>query len=131
MLEQVGLTVNLVPIEWAQWIDQVFLHSRFRRDHHLPYRAARPRYLRPRQILFQLHSPEYTALYKKLSRGHRSRKGAVCRCSAICSASCLTDEPNIFLFALAQGWRLERQLRGLWENDPVPANDVTEVYWAD
>ncbi len=54
MLEQVGIKAKLVPIEWAQWLDQVFKQQRLRRHHHLAHRGARPRYLRARQILLQL-----------------------------------------------------------------------------
>ena len=41
------------------------------------------------------------------------------------------DEPNVFLFALAAVGVADARLRGLWENQPIPANDVTGVSWAE
>ena len=41
------------------------------------------------------------------------------------------DEPNVFLFALAKVGVANAKVKGLWENDPVPANDVTGVSWAE
>jgi peptide/nickel transport system substrate-binding protein len=37
----------------------------------------------------------------------------------------------VFLFALAKVGVANAKLRGLWENDPIPANDLTDVSWAE
>ena len=41
------------------------------------------------------------------------------------------DYVNVFLFQLAKTGVADARLRGLWVNAPVPANDLTGVYWAE
>jgi peptide/nickel transport system substrate-binding protein len=129
MLEQVGLHVTMVPIEWAQWIDQVFLHSQFdatiishTEAHDLDI-YARPKYY------FNYRSPEYDALYAKYlattdPKAQLALLGDLQRKLA-------ADEPNVFMFALPMIGVWNAKLRGLWENNPVPANDVSDVSWAE
>ena len=129
MLEQVGIKAKLVPIEWAQWLDQVFKRSDFDAtiiSHTEPRDLdiyARDKYY------FNYHSPAYKALYQKFIEavdpkpqldliGQLQKKLA-------------DDEPNVFLFALAKVGVWNAKLRGLWENDPIPANVVTGVSWAE
>jgi peptide/nickel transport system substrate-binding protein len=39
------------------------------------------------------------------------------------------DSVNVFLFQLAKHGVWNADVKGLWENSPVQANDLTEVYW--
>ena len=39
------------------------------------------------------------------------------------------DGVNVFLFQLPKAGVWRAGLTGLWENSPVPANDVTAVSW--
>jgi peptide/nickel transport system substrate-binding protein len=39
------------------------------------------------------------------------------------------DSVNVFLFELAKHGVWNKDVMGLWENSPVQANDLTEVYW--
>ena len=129
MLEQAGLTVRLVPIEWAQWIDRVFLHSDFDATI-ISHTEARDLDIYARdKYYFNYDSAEYKALYAKYLEtpdpaaqldllGQLQRKLSV-------------DEPNVFLFALAKIGVWNAKLRGLWVNDPIPANVVGAVYWAE
>ena len=41
------------------------------------------------------------------------------------------DVPALFLFQLPKLGVWNAKLKGLWENSPMPANDVTEAYWVD
>ncbi len=38
---------------------------------------------------------------------------------------------NAFLFQLAKTGVADARIRGLWENSPTQANDMTAVYWAE
>jgi peptide/nickel transport system substrate-binding protein len=129
MLEQVGIKAKLVPIEWAQWLDQVFMRSDFDATI-ISHTEARDLDIYARdKYYFNYHSPEYKALYQKFVEaidpkvqldlvGQLQKKLA-------------EDEPNVFLFALAKVGVANAKVRGLWENDPIPANDVTGVSWAE
>ncbi len=128
MLEQVGLNVKLVPIEWAQWIDQVFLHSQYDTTI-ISHTEARDLDIYARdKYYFNYHSPEYKALYAKyLAATDPKQQLALV---GDLQRKLATDEPNVFLFALPLIGVWDAKLRGLWENNPVPANDVSKVYWA-
>ncbi len=41
------------------------------------------------------------------------------------------DVPALFLFQLPKLGVWNAKLKGLWENTPIPSNDVTEAYWVD
>ena len=41
------------------------------------------------------------------------------------------DVPALFLFQLPKLGVWNAKLNGLWENSPIPSNDVTEVTWSE
>ena len=41
------------------------------------------------------------------------------------------DFVNGYLFQLAKTGVADARLRGLWENSPTQANDLTAVYWEE
>jgi peptide/nickel transport system substrate-binding protein len=41
------------------------------------------------------------------------------------------EVPALFLFQLPKLGVWNVKLKGMWENTPIPSNDVTEVYWAE
>ena len=41
------------------------------------------------------------------------------------------DLPALFLFQLPKLGVWNAKLKGMWENTPIPSNDVTEVYWTE
>jgi peptide/nickel transport system substrate-binding protein len=129
MLESVGINVKLVPIEFAQWLDQVFTRSDFdatiiahTEDRDLDI-YARDKYY------FNYHSPAYQALYKQYTEATDPAKQLAL--AQALQRKLAEDEPNVFLFSLAKVGVWNAQLRGMWANSPIPANDVTGVYWTD
>jgi peptide/nickel transport system substrate-binding protein len=129
MLAQVGVTAKLVPIEWAQWLDQVFMKSAFDATI-IAHTEARDLdiYARP-HYYFNYHSAAYDALYADYLKAPDAQASLdlVGRLQRQLAA----DEPNVFLLALPKFGVWNSKLRGLWANDPVPANDVTAVSWSD
>jgi peptide/nickel transport system substrate-binding protein len=129
MLEQVGITAKLVPIEFAQWLDQVFTRSDFDMTI-IAHTEPRDLGIYARDTYyFNYHSPEYRALYQQYTEAidpakRRELAGALQR-------KLSEDEPNVFLFALAKVGVWNAKLKGMWDNSPIPANDLTGVYWAD
>jgi len=128
MLQQVGLNVKLIPIEWAQWLDQVFKRSDFDMTivAHVEPRDldiyARPHYY------FEYHSAAYDKLYAEYASA-RSDAEKLTLVKAL-QRKLAEDEPNVFLFALPKIGVWNAKLHGLWADDPLPVNDVTDVYWA-
>ena len=41
------------------------------------------------------------------------------------------DHVNAYLFQLAKTGVAKAEIEGLWENAPMPANDLTGVHWKD
>jgi peptide/nickel transport system substrate-binding protein len=128
-LEQVGIVARLVPVEWAQWLDTVFRQSDFDATV-ISHTEARDLDIYARDTYyFNYRSDAYRALYNEYQAAVDPQRqldllGQLQRKLA-------EDEPNVFLFALAKVGVWNAKLRGLWQNNPIPANDVTGVGWAD
>jgi peptide/nickel transport system substrate-binding protein len=41
------------------------------------------------------------------------------------------DVPALFLFVMPKLGIWDRKVKGLWENEPIPSNVLTEVYWEE
>jgi len=129
MLEQVGIKAKLVPIEWGQWIDKVFLHSDFDATI-ISHTEARDLDIYAREkYYFNYQNPDYKALYKQFVEAvdPKVQTDLVGKLQT----KLAEDEPNVFLFAYAKVGIANAKIRGLWENAPVPANDMTGVSWAE
>ncbi len=129
MWEAVGLKVKLVPIEWAQWLDQVFKRTDFQATI-ISHTEARDLDIYARdKYYFNYHSAAYKALYQKFVETVDPK--AQTELVGELQKKLAQDEPNVFLFALAKVGVANAKLKGLWDNDPIPANDVTGVSWAE
>jgi len=128
-LAKVGVKVELVPMEWAQWLDQVFKQSNFDMtivSHTEPMDIdiyARDKYY------FNYQSADYKALYQKFleTTDPAARIGVL----QDIQRKLAEDEPNVFLFQLAKVGVWNAKLQGLWESSPIQANNVTEVRWTE
>lgn len=129
MLEQVGITAKLVPIEWAQWLDQVFKRADFD--------ATIIAHTEPRDIdiyardsyYFGYHSADFKALYEN----YVATPNPATQIDLLqrMQRKLAEDEPNLFLYVLPKVGVWNAKLHGLWHNEPIPANDVTGVSWSD
>jgi peptide/nickel transport system substrate-binding protein len=128
-LEQVGLVAKLVPVEWAQWLDAVFRRSDFD--------ATLISHTEPRDLdiyardkyYFNYRSEAFRTLFRDYQQTVDPQRGLAL--AGQLQRLLAEDEPNVFLFALAKVGVWNAGLRGLWENNPIPANDVTGVSWAE
>lgn len=129
MLAEIGLQANLVPMEFAQWLDQVFKNGDYDATI-IGHTEARDLDIYARdQYYFNYDSPEYKALYKEYTETTDEAKqlellGQLQRKLA-------EDEPNIFLYALPKIGVWNKNVKGLWKNLPLPANDLTQAYWEE
>jgi peptide/nickel transport system substrate-binding protein len=129
MLEQVGIKAKLVPVEWAQWLDQVYKQSDFDLTiiaHVEPNDLeiyARDKYY------FNYNNAAYKALYQKYveTTENTARLGLLGDLQRKLSE----DEANVFLFALPKVGVWNAKLTGLWHDQPIFANDLSNVAWSD
>ncbi len=129
MLEQVGIKAKLVPVEWAQWLDQVFKQSDFDLTiiaHVEPNDLdiyARDKYY------FNYKDASYRAIYQKWVE--TSDPAARIDLVGQLQRKLSEDEPNVFLFSLGKTGVWNAKLNGLWVNQPIFNNDLSGVSWSE
>jgi peptide/nickel transport system substrate-binding protein len=128
-LKAVGITAEIVPVEWAQWLSDVFKAKNYDMtivSHVEPLDLdiyARDDYY------FNYANPEYKALIQEIAgtvddARRRELYGKAQRILA-------EDSVNVFLFLLPKSGVWSAKLKGMWENAPIPVTDMTGVYWED
>jgi peptide/nickel transport system substrate-binding protein len=128
-LAAVGIKTEIIPVEWAQWLEQVFRGHDFDMtivSHTEPLDIdiyARDDYY------FGYDNPDFDAVIADLER----TADAEVRADLYRKAQTILaeDAVNGFLFQLAKHGVWDARLRGLWENSPVQANDLTGVSWGE
>ncbi len=129
MLQAVGFTVELVPMEWATWLDQVFKRS----DFDMTIIA----HTEPRDLAIYARDHYYfnyaNADFRALFQRYRETPDPAAGIDLLqqMQRKLAEDEPNVFLYVLPKIGVWNAHLHGLWVNDPIPANDVTGVYWGN
>lgn len=127
-LAQVGIEVEIVPVEWAQWLSDVF---RGAHDFDLTIVShtepldigiyARDAYY------FGYESDAFDALMDRVA----GEADADARAALYGEAQRLLaeDAANVFLYQLPKVGVRRTGLQGVWENAPVQANDMTGAAW--
>ncbi len=128
-LAAVGIATEITNLEWAQWLEQVFRGKDFDLtivSHTEPMDIgiyARPDYY------FQYDSKEFQAIIAELSEtSDPARRTELLQAA---QRKIAEDQVNAFLFQLAKAGVANAKIEGLWENAPVPANDLTAVRWRE
>lgn len=129
MLADVGITAKLVPLEFPQWLEQVFKASDFDATiiNHAEARDldiyARDKYY------FNYQNAEYKALYKAFTEA--STEAQQLELIGKLQRKLSADEPNVFLYAFPKIGVWNKKLKGLWVNMPVPSDVQTQTHWVD
>jgi peptide/nickel transport system substrate-binding protein len=126
-LRDVGLDVELIPLEWAQWLEEVFKGK--------DYDLTIVSHTEPLDIdiyarddyYFHVEDPAFDEIMGKLDAESDPEK----RLELLGEAQRRIAENavNGFLFQLAKIGIWDADLEGLWSNAPVQANDMTKVRW--
>lgn len=128
-LRAVGIEPQIVNVEWAQWLEQVFKNHDFDLtivSHTEPMDIniyARPDYY------FGYDDPVMRALIRGLDYTADDAERTEILHAA--QERVATHYVNAFLFQLAKTGVADARIRGLWPNSPTPATDLTAVYWAE
>lgn len=128
-LRNVGIQADIIPVEWAQWLDQVFT----KKDYDLTIVShTEPNdidiYSRP-EYYFNYQNPEFNKVIEELNltSDEATRNSLLAKAQNI-----LADDAVVgFLFELPKVGVWDAKLSGLWENAPIQANDLTKVKWDD
>jgi peptide/nickel transport system substrate-binding protein len=129
-LAEVGIEAEILPVEWAQWLEQVFKGK----DYDLTIVShTEPMdieiYSRGSDYYFDYQKPEFKALIDQLAETSDEKKRNAILADAQQMLS--DDSVNAFLFQLAKHGVWDARIEGLWENSPVQANDLTAVRWSN
>lgn len=128
-LRDVGIDLQIIPVEWAQWLDQVFT----KKDYDLTIVS----HTEPNDIdiysrkdyYFNYSNPTFNKVIAdlELTTDEAKRKELYAEAQKI-----LADDAVVgFLYELPKVGVWDAKLQGLWENAPIPANDLTKVKWTD
>ncbi|MBR27799.1 MAG: ABC transporter substrate-binding protein [Rhodobacteraceae bacterium] len=128
-LREIGIRLEIIPVEWAQWLEQVFKGKDFDltivshtepRDINI---YARPDYY------FGYGKPEFQALMEELNAATDAEaQNANLRKAGTMIAE---DAVNGYLFQLGKIGVWRAKLKGMWANQPTQAIDLTAVRWVD
>jgi peptide/nickel transport system substrate-binding protein len=130
MFSEVGVELKIVPTEFpAKWIEEVFRNKDYDMTivaHTEPLDIdiyARDTYY------FNFKNDRLKALVAEAGRTADEKA----RFAKYQEAQKLLAEevPALFLFQLPKLGVWNAKVKGMWENTPIPSNDVTEVYWVD
>ncbi|BCH01739.1 ABC transporter substrate-binding protein [Mesorhizobium loti] len=128
-LRDVGINLEIIPVEWAQWLDQVFT----KKDYDLTIVS----HTEPNDIdiysrkdyYFNYANPAFNKVIAdlELTSDEAKRKELYAQAQKI-----LADDAVVgFLYELPKVGVWDAKLLGLWESAPIPANDLTKVKWSE
>ena len=128
-LRAIGIQTTTTNMEWAQWLEQVFKNA----DYDLTVIS----HVEPMDIgiygrkdyYFNAQNPEFNVVMSQLDAATdpAQRSSLLKRAQTIIA----DDYANAYLFQLAKTGVAKAELEGLWENAPMPANDLTAVHWTN
>ncbi len=130
MFAEVGVTMTIVPTEFpAKWIQDVFKTHDFDMTivaHAEPLDIgiyARPDYY------FGYRNPSFDKAIDAAQRATdaEARAAAYGRAEHILAE----DVPALYLYVIPKLGVWNAKLQGLWTDEPIPSNDLSEVHWAD
>lgn len=128
-LREIGIEAEIIPVEWAQWLDQVFKNKN--------YEMTIVSHTEPNDLNIFARDDYYfnydSAPFKELIKQIDATSDGPKRIELYQQAQKLlaADEPAAFLFQLPKTGIWDAKIEGLWENGPIQANDLTAVKWAD
>ena len=127
-LREVGIDVNLSVVEWGTWIQRIFLGA--------DYDMTIIGHSEPRDINIYAN-PDYYYQYGNLRIAELLAEAEAAPSAAEEIAAyqeiariIADDAVNVWVFSPANTVAAREGLYGVWIDQPTPAIDVTEVYWA-
>ena len=130
MFEEVAVEAKIVPTEFpAKWIEDVFKAKNYDMTivaHAEPLDIdiyARPTYY------FSCKNERFNTLMAEVAAtaDEAARNAKYQEAERILA----DDVPALFLFQLPKLGVWDARLKSLWQNTPIPSNDVTKAYWAE
>lgn len=128
-LREVGIDLEISNVEWAQWLEQVFRGKDFDLtivSHTEPMDISI--YARD-DYYFQYNNDAFNKIMSDLNMTTDPDKRVELMQAA--QEKIAADYVNGYLFQLAKTGVANADIKGLWENSPTQATDLTGVHWED
>jgi peptide/nickel transport system substrate-binding protein len=127
-LAKVGITAKLQNVEWAQWLSGTYTNKNYDLtliSHVEPFdlgNFAKPDYY------WGYRSPRFDALYEQI----KAAGAPADRARLLGEAQRLLAEDCVHAFLYQPQWATvaNKNLRGLWKDMPIFANDLSALSWA-
>ena len=128
-LREIGIDLEIIPVEWADWLKQVFTDK--------DYDLSIVSHTEPNDIdiysrddyYFQYDNPEFDKVIEELNlTSDEAKRNELYRQAQKILAK---DAVVGFLFELPKIGIWDAKIQGLWENSPIQANDLTKVKWVE
>ncbi|MET0481635.1 MAG: ABC transporter substrate-binding protein [Aestuariivirgaceae bacterium] len=128
-LREIGIDLEIIPVEWADWLEKVFKAK--------DYDMTIVSHTEPNDIdiysrkdyYFNYDNPDFDKIIAELdiTSDEAKRKELLGQAQKI-----LADDAVVgFLFELPKVGVWDAKLEGMWENAPIQANDLTKVKWTE
>lgn len=130
MFAEIGVKMTIVPTEFpAKWVAEVFRAS----DYDMTIIAhAEPLdieiYARDKYY-FNYKNPDFVKINAEAER--TTDPAARAKLYGEAQKILAEDVPALYLFVLPKLGVWNAKLQGLWKNEPIPSNDLTEVRWTE
>ncbi|NML76438.1 ABC transporter substrate-binding protein [Rhizobium sp. S-51] len=130
MFAEIGVTMNIEPTEFpAKWVQDVFKGT----DYDMTIVAhAEPMdidiYARD-PYYFNYKNPAFNDVLAKIEATADTAEQD--RLYGEAQKILAEDVPALYLFVMPKLGIWNKKLKGLWENEPIPSNVLTEVYWEE
>lgn len=128
-LRNIGIEAEIIPVEWADWLKQVFTEK--------DYDLSIVSHTEPNDIdiysrkdyYFNYDNPAFDKVIEELNltSDEAKRKELYGQAQKILANDAVVG----FLFELPKIGIWDAKVEGLWENSPIQANDLTKVKWVD
>ena len=128
-LREIGIELEIIPVEWAQWLEQAFKGK--------DYDLTIVSHTEPNDIgiyarkdyYFNYDNPDFDKVIAELDvASDQTKRNELFKQAQEILAK---DAVNGFLFQLPKIGVWDAKLEGMWENSPIQATDLTGVKWAD
>ncbi len=130
MLAEIGVTMKIEPTEFpAKWVKDVFTDKDFdmtivahAEPMDIDIYARDPYY-------FNYRNPAFDALMKKVEATAEAAEQEKIYGEA--QKILADDVPALYLFVMPKLGIWDKKLQGLWTNEAIPSNVLTDVHWAE
>jgi peptide/nickel transport system substrate-binding protein len=128
-LREIGIELEIIPVEWADWLSQVFTDKN--------YDLTIVSHTEPNDIdiyarkdyYFNYDNPAFDKVIEQLNL--TSDDAGRTKLYQEAQKILADDAVNGFLFELPKIGIWDAKVEGLWANSPIQANDLTNVKWVD